>query len=591
MYVRLMECATDLEATYQRAAATRDGPGMAQAVLERAGFRLAEWRGDVARLFLRSWLERAETAVDPTSDLALRLRLWQAALDDVAGGGGDRIDAVAQEAWQRDDPQVRTDALNLLYQCRTADDAAGRRELARQLVSLGLSADRPATLALGLLWNCVELAHAGEPALTGALHALRAAVARHDQSPLAPSADRLAALVDLRAGRVGRSAGGLHDLARQWYQGRAAEAYPSIAAQAEMAAADEDGPLWLAALAQAAAAAGATRRAEAALARLSALGRRTGDPEYRAALYWGVETAAVLRDRDFAEQAYQHLQPAADRPLTAPLEGVCFGSADQALGVAAVTLGDYPRAEHHLTAAVRANLALGHWPALVFTRTRLAQCRRLHDPRRGTAPARRELQLAARDAVGLPMEVPAPDRFPLNGGAWLMTSPSGEKLTLRRHGTGWEVSLGWRRITVGEMKGMGYLAVLVANPDREIRAIDLAAGPGTARERLSTHPVLDETALRAYRQRLDELQHHTRRIGSGTERPDQEMEWLRAQLAAMTGPGGRRRAFADPDERARIAVGKAIRRAIEQVSRTDPVIGSYLRSAIHTGAYCVFTPC
>ena len=43
-------------------------------------------------------------------------------------------------------------------------------------------------------------------------------------------------------------------------------------------------------------------------------------------------------------------------------------------------------------------------------------------------------------------------------------------------------------------------------------------------------------------------------------------------------------------ERARVAVGKAIRRAILRVTREDSIVGEHLRQAVHTGARCSYWP-
>jgi len=45
----------------------------------------------------------------------------------------------------------------------------------------------------------------------------------------------------------------------------------------------------------------------------------------------------------------------------------------------------------------------------------------------------------------------------------------------RRHGRKWRVGLGSRSVLVEHSVGLLHLAVLVANPRQEIRAIDLAA--------------------------------------------------------------------------------------------------------------------
>ena len=69
-----------------------------------------------------------------------------------------------------------------------------------------------------------------------------------------------------------------------------------------------------------------------------------------------------------------------------------------------------------------------------------------------------------------------------------------------------------------------------------------------------------------------------------------ERHWLVAQLAGAAGLGGRTRSFPDQGERARVAVGKAIRRAILRVTEEDPIVGEHLRQAVHTGVRCSYWP-
>jgi hypothetical protein len=136
-------------------------------------------------------------------------------------------------------------------------------------------------------------------------------------------------------------------------------------------------------------------------------------------------------------------------------------------------------------------------------------------------------------------------------------------------------------VLVEHSVGMLYLAVLLANPGDEVPAADLVAGVGRLAEAgLSTQDVLDPAAISAYRRRLRELD------GAGSP----ERDWLEAQLSGATRMGGRPRRFTDDGERARIAVGKAIRRAITRIGQADTVLGEHLRDGVHTGIRCAYRP-
>jgi hypothetical protein len=147
--------------------------------------------------------------------------------------------------------------------------------------------------------------------------------------------------------------------------------------------------------------------------------------------------------------------------------------------------------------------------------------------------------------------------------------------------------------------GLLHLAVLIANPGQEIPAIELAAGVAavsvTAGYRSHSQPVLDNLAMREYRHRLTRLRAEIGELDASGHRQRAaqaraEYDWLAAELTGANAFGGRVRRFADDAERARIAVGKAIRRAITQIHEADPVIGEHLRGTVHTGTHCSYRP-
>jgi hypothetical protein len=61
-------------------------------------------------------------------------------------------------------------------------------------------------------------------------------------------------------------------------------------------------------------------------------------------------------------------------------------------------------------------------------------------------------------------------------------------------------------------------------------------------------------------------------------------------LGRAAGLAGRSRTFVDDAERARTAVAKAIRRAIDRVGRTEPALADRLRDQVRTGLVCCFIP-
>ncbi|MGH3922003.1 MAG: hypothetical protein ACRDTT_03885, partial [Pseudonocardiaceae bacterium] len=74
------------------------------------------------------------------------------------------------------------------------------------------------------------------------------------------------------------------------------------------------------------------------------------------------------------------------------------------------------------------------------------------------------------------------------------------------------------------------------------------------------------------------------------ERLRLEREAITAELTHALGLGGRVRSFASSTERARIAVRKALKRALDVIAEADPGLGEELRAAISTGTTCRYTP-
>ncbi|HEX2807835.1 MAG TPA: hypothetical protein VHN80_16875, partial [Kineosporiaceae bacterium] len=209
----------------------------------------------------------------------------------------------------------------------------------------------------------------------------------------------------------------------------------------------------------------------------------------------------------------------------------------------------------------------------------------------GAADARRAVQLgaeAAAEAAELGMSLPAVD---VRGGR----SPGAPVAVCTRAGRRWRVEVGGRSTVVDDMVGMRHLEVLIANQDVDIPALDLASTRRGLRMSLSPQRVLDEQAVRQYRARLRDLAVAVEGALAAGEQERvaslrAEAEWLGRELGVATGLAGRPRRFADDAERARIAVGKAIRRALEKVAAADAVIGAELLACVETGAVCCYRP-
>ena len=602
------------ETAYREAERDRDAQGMARAALGLGGLWVQENRtaGEAAAVQARQ--REALARLDPGFSLALRLRVRLAGEEDYRTGEHAAILAMVTEARRADDPVALAEALSIAHHCVLGPGrGALRAKLARELIGAAARTTRRSDRLMGLLWYTVDLFMGADAHAERYLAELRGLLAQEDHLAIGFVVSAMEVMLTVRAGRFGPAEALAGDCAERgvaagdvdaagwygaqlgtirWYQGRIAELVPLLSELVDSPTLSAVDNAYYAGLAVAAATAGDRRLAAGMLARLR--GRNLADlprsSSWLTSMYAVVEAAHLLDDAETSAQAYALLVPYAGLPVIASLGVTCFGSVHHSLGVASLTTGDLARAVEHLHDAVRGNLALGHWPAVVLSRWRLGQALALRDGPRDDA-ARRELALAAQEAAALGMVLPAD----------ATADPVGAPLVVcRRTGRRWRVELGRRAVVVEHSVGMRHLASLLANPGQEILASDLAAGPGrldpAAADGAATsaQPILDDVARQRYGRRLAQLRAEIEERepgdGAGLDALRAERDWLVGELAAATGLSGRARQFPGNSERARIAVGKAVRRALKRIAEADPVIGAELHATVETGMRCCYRP-
>lgn len=597
------------EAAYAEAERTADALVMARAALGLSGLWVHEHRSQVAASLLEARLQHALSLVDPQSTLGLRLRIRTASEADHRTGGSARVLAVLDEARAAGDPVALAEALSRAHDC-LLDPAYGelRRTLADELVGAAARTGQRGQVLIGLLWVVADLFLAGDPRVERRLRELRSLLADHDHLAADYVVRAMDVMLAIRAGRLaeaeqlatdcldaGVRAGdvdadgwyGAQLVSIRWYQGRLPELVPMLSELTSSPTLSAVDYSFTAALAVAAAQSGDYLTAVSALA--SVQGRHlAGLPRtcnWLFTMCCVVEAAYLLSDAEAAAQAYELLLPFADLPMMASVGIACFGSVHQALGMALVTLGDLDNGVQSLSDGLCRNLALGHLPAVNVSRLRFAEVlERRAGP--GDAAMATDLRNRAADlAAKLGPEVAA---VPARRFA----------ASCMRHGTQWQLGLGPRTALVGHSVGMMHLAVLIANPGTEIAAIDLVAGAeglGSGSRTGAGQAVLDRAAIRKYQDRLAQLREQVERLEAAGDygaaaKVRAEQDWLLKELGAGTGLAGRRRTFADGAERARISVGRSIRRALASIESADAVIGAHLRGAVHTGMMCWYRP-
>jgi tetratricopeptide (TPR) repeat protein len=166
----------------------------------------------------------------------------------------------------------------------------------------------------------------------------------------------------------------------------------------------------------------------------------------------------------------------------------------------------------------------------------------------------------------------------------------------RREGDYWCVVFDGRTVRVRDLKGMRYLAQLLAHPGRELHVLDLVAAETGQQTALGdAGEMLDERAKAAYRRRLVEIeddieQAHALEDAEREAQADAERDFLVRELARAIGLGGRHRRAASTSERARSAVTRAVRQGIARIGEHHPELGEHLNHAVRTGTYCAYVP-
>ena len=149
--------------------------------------------------------------------------------------------------------------------------------------------------------------------------------------------------------------------------------------------------------------------------------------------------------------------------------------------------------------------------------------------------------------------------------------------------------------------GLRYLQRLLAQPDQEIHVLELAGGRDATGEDPAivdsgdAGELLDPEARDSYRRRLEDLREELAEAEANADtlrasRAREEIEFLGAELSRAIGLGGRGRRAGGAAERARSAVQRRIRNALDRIAEHAPALRTYLEHTLKTGTFCVYRP-
>ena len=315
-----------------------------------------------------------------------------------------------------------------------------------------------------------------------------------------------------------------------------------------------------------------------------------------------VEIALAAGDIDRARSAADELDVIAARFESTALTA----SAALARGKVRLADGDATDAEQSLSEAVRLWNDVGAPYEAAIARIGLAEAHRASGSNH-----RADLELHAAHTI-LEEIAAGPSAPPAVAVAHRDApdeQPAASLNVFRREGDYWTVTFDGSTVRVRDVKGMHYLARLLADPGREYHVLDLVAAETGGVAHLDSSQaaslprsllgdageMLDARAKDAYRRRLAEIDDdidQARAIGDAERaaQADTERDFLLQELARAVGLGGRDRRAASASERARAGVTRAVRQAITRIGGHHRQLGEHLSRTIRTGTYCAYLP-
>jgi tetratricopeptide (TPR) repeat protein len=281
-------------------------------------------------------------------------------------------------------------------------------------------------------------------------------------------------------------------------------------------------------------------------------------------------------------------------------------SAALARGRVRLADGDAAGAEQSLSEAVRLWNEVGAPFEAAIAHMGLAEAHRASGSEHRAVLERQAARTILEGIEAAPTVAPAVD---VEHHDALAEQPVASFNVFRREGDYWSVIFEGHTVRVRDLKGMRYLARLLADPGREYHVLDLVAAEtgsgaqvdssqaaGLPRSALGdAGEILDARAKDAYRRRLAEIEddiEQARAIGDAERaaQADAERDFLVRELARAFGLGGRDRRAASASERARVGVTRAVRQAIARIDEHHPQLGEHLSRTIRTGTYCAYFP-
>lgn len=321
------------------------------------------------------------------------------------------------------------------------------------------------------------------------------------------------------------------------------------------------------------------------------------------------EPLALCGARTPTEHVYRLLAPVSDRFISWGYTGVVWdGPAARVLALLAARLERWDEAEAHFASALASLEKLDARPYLARTSYEHGRFLLARDAERARAAIERAHAIA--EQLGMPGLVrlcdrrlheltrhkPAPQREAPS------TRPVPRLVELTRDGEVWTLACESETLRLRDSLGVQYLARLIEAPGQPIHALELAQGKLAPDSELASAlhtgdagEELDAKARQQYRARAEALREELNEAEAshdveGAERVRAELSFLAAELSRAVGISGRTRRAGSAAERARSAVQRRIKSAIERVAEASPQLAALLEKTVKTGTYCEYRP-
>jgi hypothetical protein len=173
-----------------------------------------------------------------------------------------------------------------------------------------------------------------------------------------------------------------------------------------------------------------------------------------------------------------------------------------------------------------------------------------------------------------------------------------EESVFIRRGDYWAIRYQGEVAILKATRGLDCLCYLLRHPTQDVHVSELLATPidlPLPAFFQDAGPILDSQAKAEYKRRIDELRNDLEEAERFNDfyrvaRTRSEMNAVTEQLAAAVGLGGRNRRASSNAERARSAVTKRIKEAINRIADVIPPLGRHLAARIKTGYFCSYNP-